>query len=367
MRKMKWMLGGMLSAAMLASLCGAETKPEAEAKQPAAPPTLARPVAEVTLEQLTAKLPEQLAEYDGKVMTKADFMKKFITQLPDGKVPPGLTPEMFMNIAPQVVEGMVVEDLMKQAMAKAGITPSPELAKSFMEKQIKEMSKEQLDMLTQMITMQKMTLDQFINAQAANPAMQMNAAMMQFAEQTFAKDIKVTEADAQKYYDAHKEMFTTPADPEKAMRASHILVMVDKKADEATKKAALAKANGILAELKQNPALFEAKAKSDSQCPSGAQGGSLGAFEKGQMVPEFEAAVIALQPGEISGVVETQFGYHIIRRDALRKESVRPFAEVKDQLVAGLTDQAKGKAFRDYVDTLKKNANYKCLLPEAAK
>ncbi len=364
MKKMKWMLGGVLSAAMLAPLCAKNAKPVNRA--PAAPAAQVAPAAAVlTVDDLTAKMPEKLAEYNGKVLTKADFVKRFISQLPGGKLPAGLTAEMFMQFLPQMIESMAVEDLMLAEMKKAGIVPSEAMAKAFIEKQIKEMNKEQLDMMTQMIAMQKMTLDQFINQQAANPAMQMNIAMQQFAEKTFAKNINVSEADAKAFYDKNQQMFATPDDPADSMRASHILIMADKKADPKVREEALKKINAILAEVKQNPALFDAKAKSDSQCPSGQNGGSLGVFSKGQMVPEFENAVIALKPGEISGVVETQFGYHIIRRDASQKGSVKPFAEVKEQLIGYLSEQKKGEAFRNYVENLKKSANYKSLLPAA--
>jgi parvulin-like peptidyl-prolyl isomerase len=304
------------------------------------------------LDELTALIPDKLAEYNGKVFTKADFLKNFLPQLPDGKIPPALTKDVFVKDLPQLVEGMVMEDLLRPEMAKAGIVPS----KAFVEKKIKEMDKQQIDMLTQWIAMQNMTLDQF----AENKNVQMQMAVEQFVIQTFAKN--VTEADAKKYYDANKQMFAIPADPADSMRASHILIMVDKKADAAAKKAALEKINAILAELKQNPALFEAKAKANSQCPSGAQGGSLGAFGKGQMVPEFEKAVLALKPGEISGVVETQYGYHIIRRDAAQTASVRPFAEVKDQLINALKGQEFAKAFQAYIQNLKTASGYKSLI-----
>ena len=254
---------------------------------------------------------------------------------------------------------------MLSEMKKAGIVPSEAMAKAFIEKQINEMNKEQLDMMTQMIAMQKMTLDQFINQQAANPAMQMSIALQDFADKTFAKNINVTEADAKAFYDKNLQMFSTPDDPADSMRASHILILADKKADAKVREEALKKINSILAEVKQNPAIFDAKAKSDSQCPSAANGGSLGAFGKGQMVPEFENAVIALKPGEISGVVETQYGYHIIRRDAPQKGSVKPFAEVKEQLTGYLTEQKKGEAFRSFLEKAKKAANYKSLLPAA--
>lgn len=362
MKQTKWLLGGIISAAMFAQLGAAEPQktPAPQVAQPAPAPVL-------TLAELTAKLPENLAEYDGKYFTKAEFVKKLSQQLPGGKAPAGVTQQMFSELAPKLVDSMVEETLVMQSLTKNGIVPSEAAAKAMIEKQIKSMKKEQLDMLTQMISMQKMTLDQFINEQAKNPGFQLNVALQELADKTFGKNIKITEADAKKYYDANPQMFVKPGDPADALRASHILVMVDKKADAAAKEAALKKINNILAEVKQNPALFEAKAKADSQCPSGKNGGSLGAFQKGQMVPEFETALLKLKDGEISGVVETQFGYHIIRRDALQKEAKIPFAEIKDNLIAHLTEQAKGEAFQKYIAGLKAAAKYKNLIAPAAK
>ena len=78
-------------------------------------------------------------------------------------------------------------------------------------------------------------------------------------------------------------------------------------------KAALDKATKIMADLKKNPEKFEEVAKAESQCPSSRQGGSLGAFGKGQMVPEFEKAAFEGEKGKIIGPVKSQFGYHLIR------------------------------------------------------
>ncbi len=85
-----------------------------------------------------------------------------------------------------------------------------------------------------------------------------------------------------------------------------------------TKEEAKKFAEDLLAKVKANPAEFEKLAKENSACPSGQRGGSLGQWKKGQMVPEFDTAVEGLKDGEFSGVVETPFGFHIIRRDALK-------------------------------------------------
>ncbi|HWI40433.1 MAG TPA: peptidylprolyl isomerase, partial [Verrucomicrobiae bacterium] len=119
--------------------------------------------------------------------------------------------------------------------------------------------------------------------------------------------VKVTDEQAKKFYEENKENFKKP----ETVRASHILISVEQNASPEEKKKAKEKAEELLKKIKGG-ADFAALAKSDSACPSSQQGGDLGEFGKGQMVPAFEEAAFALKPGEVSGVVETQFGYHII-------------------------------------------------------
>ena len=126
----------------------------------------------------------------------------------------------------------------------------------------------------------------------------------------------VSEADVQSAYDEAAKEFK----PQKEFNASHILVASE---DEA---------KAIEAQLKDGGD-FAAIAKEKSTDPgSGAQGGSLGWFGAGQMVPEFQAAVETLKPGEISAPVQSQFGWHIVRLDEVRDTAFPPLAEVKDQI-----------------------------------
>ena len=98
-------------------------------------------------------------------------------------------------------------------------------------------------------------------------------------------------------------------------------------------------------------------ARKHSDCPSKQQGGDLGFFQRGQMVPEFENAAFALKPGQMSGVVETPFGYHIIKTAEYAKPSTVPFDEAKQNIMQYLTEQKKQQALTSYFDSLRAASN----------
>lgn len=362
----KLLLGGVLSAAMLAPSFGAEGQAPAQltAEQQAQLMQMMQNAPSITVDEAVKSLPENLASFNGQMFTRKDFADMLKTQFKDGKLPAGVNAQMMSSLAPRIISDMIQQKLLMEAMKKAGIVPSATLVRTEMEKQLKEAKKEELDFLAQMLAQQNKTMDQLIKEQSENPMVQQQIAMQMFLDKYVLKNIKVTEADALKYYDSHKSEFVQPGDPADSIRASHILVMVKDDAPENVKKEALAKINRILAEVKQNPKNFEALAKTNSECGSAANGGSLGAFRKGMMVPEFEKAAFALKDNEISGVVKTQFGYHIIRRDPAAKEQPLSFAQVKDQLIEYLTGMEKQKAVQEYGKNLLESSNFKLLIPQ---
>jgi peptidyl-prolyl cis-trans isomerase C len=159
----------------------------------------------------------------------------------------------------------------------------------------------------------------------------------------FQKPPEITDADAQKYYDDNPNLYSTTQ-----IRASHILVK-----DEAA-------ANEIREQLKSDPNKFAdiAKEKSTDKT-SGAKGGDLGMFAQGRMVPEFERVAFGLKVGEISDVVKTQYGYHIIIVTERKEGERRPFDQVKEQIKATLRNRAiQEQQEKRYAD-LKGAANVK--------
>jgi peptidyl-prolyl cis-trans isomerase D len=154
---------------------------------------------------------------------------------------------------------------------------------------------------------------------------QVSAEYLVMSLDKLAEQSAVTEDEIKIWYDAHLQQFATP----ETRQARHILVASPKTASAADRAKARDKAESLLAQVRKNPAAFAELAKKNSDDPgSAAKGGELGEFGHGMMVKPFDDAVFAMKPGEISGVVESDFGYHIIKLDAVKPAATKTLAEV---------------------------------------
>jgi len=178
-----------------------------------------------------------------------------------------------------------------------------------------------------------------------------------YIDTVFMSKIVVSEAEVRAFYDNSPEKFKR----DESVKASHILIGVDSTASDDDKKKAREKADKLRKEL-AGGADFAALAKENSTCPSSQQGGDLGFFGKGQMVPPFEKAVFALKPGEISDVVETQFGYHIIKMTERNPAATTDFAQVKAKIEEYLKGQKVNEAIKKYLEDARKTAKVEVLL-----
>ena len=180
------------------------------------------------------------------------------------------------------------------------------------------------------------------------------------AEELFNKrtaSIKpVSEQDVRAFYENNEERFVQP----ERVKASHILLTVNKDDSDAIRAQKKAEAQRILGELKKG-ADFAEMARKFSDCPSKQQGGDLGYFERGRMVPEFEKVAYGLKTGQMSGIVETQFGYHIIKTTEHTAASTAPFDEAKQNIMQYLTEQKKQQALMTYFDSLRGASNVQIL------
>ena len=115
----------------------------------------------------------------------------------------------------------------------------------------------------------------------------------------------------------------------------------------------LVKANEILAQIKAGDVTFEDAARANSTCPSKDQGGDLGTFGRGQMVPEFEEATFAMNVGDVSEPVKTQFGYHLIKLEAKNEPSIPAYEEIADKVEKTLMFQKQGEVYKNKLDEVK--------------
>ena len=154
-----------------------------------------------------------------------------------------------------------------------------------------------------------------------------------------------TEDEVTAFYEAHKAEYVEPPQ----VLCQHILV-------KGSNDAALDKIKEIRERIVNDKADFAEEAKKHSDCPSGAQGGSLGWFGRGMMVPEFDKAAFEMKKGEVSGVVTTEFGYHIIYKADECGGGQQTIVDVHDQIKDLLRHEARGKAMDAYVAELREKA-----------
>lgn len=163
-----------------------------------------------------------------------------------------------------------------------------------------------------------------------------------FTDDDIAKKVEIDDGQIQEYYEANGQLFTEP----EQRKAAHILFKATDKDSAQTHEEQLAKANDVLAMARKGED-FSELAKQYSEGPSKDTGGALGFFEQGQMVPAFDDAVFSMNKGDISEVVKTQFGYHIILLEDIREATKRSLKDAKKQIIATLQKkEAESLAFQ---------------------
>lgn len=161
--------------------------------------------------------------------------------------------------------------------------------------------------------------------------------LAQMAMQETVKDADVSDEEIENYYKENTDKFLKSG----TVHAKHILTETEEKCKE------------ILEQIEKNEKTFEEAAKEFSTCPSGAKGGDLGSFGKGQMVPEFEKAAFEAEIGKIVGPVKTQFGYHLIKVEDKTGDAAAPFDEAKNTIRQGLIMRKQSEMYEQKLSELK--------------
>jgi peptidyl-prolyl cis-trans isomerase C len=305
----------------------------------------AEPVATST--QAALELPPgdgPVATVNGVPIPRLPFNKEYkLTIERYQKAKHDVQPALRERLKDNIVRRLVDAELIRQQAEKLGVTITPEERASQWEEHKKRYGTEE-------------AFNQFLS-RAGTTADDVKEQFEQnlLREKVFAKiseGVSVPAAEVKEFFDKNQPRYEEP----EQVQASHILIRTSQNASDAEKAEKKKKAEGVLKKAKAKPAMFAELAKEFGEDPTKDRGGELGYFTKGRMVKPFEDAVWTMKVGQVSSIVETQFGYHIIKKTDYKAARKKPFKEVEDQIRKSLEAKKKNDAIRDALTKWKNEA-----------
>lgn len=311
----------------------------ASAGAPAAAPTPPKPV--------PAVLPDIIARVNGEAVNKADFerMVHTIEQRAGQPIPADRRDEILRGALDQ----LITYTLLSQESKSRGVKADPAEIESKMG-QLKSQFPNQ-EAFDKALKERGMTME------SLRKDAQVDLAVSKLMDAEVATLPGPSDADAKDFYGKNPDKFQE----KEQVRASHILVRVDEKADAAAKQKARAEIDGVLKQVKAGGD-FAKLAQQHSQDGSAAQGGDLNYFDKDTMVPAFANVAFAMKPGQVSDVVTTQFGYHIIKVIDHKAGRTVPYEEAEGKIKEFLAGQKKQQHADAFIEGLKKKAKIEVLI-----
>ena len=269
------------------------------------------------------------------------------------KLPPAIAQTVKKRLRQQVLEKIIIEHLLDEKVKEANIVVTEEeLTREFTKVAADQKPPLSLDEFKKKLAEYGQDFD------AIKQQVKKGMAYQKVIEAQWGNKINITEEDAKKHYDQNPEQFQVP----EQVRASHILIKPDcndtdpNEVKAKAKDQAKAKAQDLLEQIKSG-ADFAELAKANSACSSAANGGDLDFFTRGQMVPPFDKAAFELEIGKVSDIVETQFGYHIIKVTDHKDAGTTSFEQAKGNVIQQLIQEQKNELIQEYINSLKAEAN----------
>jgi peptidyl-prolyl cis-trans isomerase C len=321
------------------------TPPAATGQGSGTPP--APPAAPAPPKPVPAELPAVIARVNGEDVKKEEFerMIKTLESRAGQPIPPDRRDEILRGALDQ----LVVYTLLAQESKTRGVKVD--------EAEIETKMQQLRGQFPTQAAYEKALKDRGMTIESLRGDARKDLSVTKLMDAEVATLPGPSDAEAKDFYAKNPDRFKE----EESVRASHILIRVDPAADAATKAKAKAKIDSVLQKAKAGED-FGKLAQQYSQDGSAAQGGDLNYFPKGQMVPEFSNAAWALKPGELSPVVTTQFGYHIIKLTDRKPGRVVPFEEAQGQIKQFLEGQKKQQHADAFIEGLKKKSKIEVLI-----
>jgi peptidyl-prolyl cis-trans isomerase C len=252
----------------------------------------------------------------------------------------GITqPSVYQQIRSEVAEQLIVQELLWQEAQRRGFVAEDQLVDDRLQEMKSGFDREQ-DFLFRIE-------EGGFTEKTYREDIKQQVSVRQLVAEGLAEETAVSDEDVEDFYNSNSELMGAPIE----VHARHILISPES-TSLADHQAAKAEADSILAEIREGADFIELATKR-SEGPSAVKGGDLGYFGPGDMVPPFEKAAFAMQPGEVSEVVQTQFGYHVIRLEDRRGGATVPLNEAADQIRSYLGQQALENAIGDLVTRLR--------------
>ncbi|EFK07999.1 SurA N-terminal domain protein [delta proteobacterium NaphS2] len=297
---------------------------------------------------------EKVAVVNGDVITRAnldramDFAKRQSMQ--QGKP---LDEEQLAALKKETLDKLIGIELLYQASKKAGNKVD--------EKQVDEKFAQFKKRFPNEEALQKTMEEWHVTEADMKAELKKGMVTEAFVMKNFVDKTTIPEEEVKAYYDSHPQFFKQP----EQVKASHILIKVKPDATEAEKAEAMKKIEKAQDKLLEGEDFAEV-AKTTSEGPSASKGGDLGYFGRGQMVKPFEDVAFSLEPGKVSDVVKTQFGYHLIKVVDKKPETTIPLETVKPRIEQFLKQQEVQKEIKKYIDNLRKGAKVEIFLKNAS-
>ena len=286
---------------------------------------------------------EVVLKVNGVAVTRAELDRASQALLAQSRMPAPTDPEQKKKIEEAAQNQLISAEVLYQTAKKEEV---PEL-----DKKVQAKFDEGKARFPANEDFEKALKENGLTIQELKDLLRRDIVISSYVEKQVTSKITITAEQVKKFYDENSDKFKKP----ESVHASHILIGVDPKATPEEKQKAKLKADDLLKQVKAG-ADFAELAKKDSTCPSAKNGGDLGEFGRGQMVKPFEEAAFDLKVGETSAVVETQFGYHIIKSTGKTEAGTVPFDQVKGKIEEYLKGMELQKQVIAKVDELKKSA-----------
>jgi peptidyl-prolyl cis-trans isomerase C len=321
----------------------------ASSAQPAGQPgTPAQPGAPPAAKPVPAQLPAVVAKVNGESIERWEL--ETAIHGVEGRAGTPMPPER----RDEIVRGLVDQLIAYHVLAQQAHARQMDASDADVDARVAQMKSglPSPEAFQQALAAQGMSVDQL------RQQTRMSIQVSKVIDTEITKKLSVPDTDVEKFYKENVERFKQG----ETVHASHILIAVPKEADAAAKKQARAKAQQVLKTL-QGGADFATIARAQSMDPGSAKnGGDLGFFPKGQMEPTFEKTAFGLKPGAMSGIVETPFGFHIIKVLERRGPRTAPLEEVGPDVKQFLTNQQREAKIQAFVNDAKAKSKIEVLI-----